>query len=227
MCVANAHGSACRQQSSLTCMPARTPCRCTCICAACQPHCPGRVAPSPQYNRLNYFLIDRGPNSAMGAKVEGFRGECLCCKSHDQLPGEGCFRGELCRGACAAHRVNSCLTRDGIAPAAAFLRSWCELRSVARSWRQLHTFLYATNPPCLQMPMASSCTCGTLWGSRHLKWPWPPATWWVQQWGEGARPAVGGWVGGLNWSIGSRTPWPSVRTVEWTARGRWLAVPPV
>lgn len=24
---------------------------------------------------LNYFLIDRGPNSAMGSKVEGFRGE--------------------------------------------------------------------------------------------------------------------------------------------------------
>ena len=34
---------------------------------------------------LNYFLVDRGPNAAMGAKVEGFRGEakaasptCLC-----------------------------------------------------------------------------------------------------------------------------------------------------
>ncbi len=27
--------------------------------------------------RLNYFLIDRGPNSAMGAKVEGFRGKPL------------------------------------------------------------------------------------------------------------------------------------------------------
>lgn len=151
-------------------------------------HSPGRAAPSPQHNRLNYFLIDRGPNSAMGAKVEGFRGECLCCKSHDQLPGEGCVRGELCRGACAANRVTSCLQREGEASAAAcpviVVRASVGRKGLASAAHLMCWGRQSANPPCLQMPTASSCTCGTLWGSGHLRWPWLPATWWVQ------RPAV-------------------------------------
>lgn len=41
----------------------------------CSAHRPAQVHSLRHCCRLNYFLIDRGPNSAMGSKVEGFRGE--------------------------------------------------------------------------------------------------------------------------------------------------------
>lgn len=44
---------------------------------AASPHHPLAFSSLLCHHRLNYFLIDRGPNSAMGSKVEGFRGELV------------------------------------------------------------------------------------------------------------------------------------------------------